>query len=102
MPEGSCCGWPFNEALVILHVVTTLSNAFPCLELLPVRACAAGVELSVSLFVRHFFACSRLQDTFKSFLYSKQVDQVKKVSCMWSTIDRYGLEARKTLLLTRG
>ena len=25
VPEGSCCGWPFNEALVIL--VTTLSVA---------------------------------------------------------------------------
>ena len=25
MPEGSCCGWPFNEALVV--VVTTLSVA---------------------------------------------------------------------------
>ena len=25
MPDGSCCGWPFNEALVIL--VTTLSVA---------------------------------------------------------------------------
>ena len=29
MPEGLCCGWPFNEALVIL--VTTLSVAFPCI-----------------------------------------------------------------------
>ena len=25
VPEGSCCGWPFNEALVIL--VATLSVA---------------------------------------------------------------------------
>ena len=25
VPEGSCCGWPFNEAIVIL--VTTLSVA---------------------------------------------------------------------------
>ena len=25
VPDGSCCGWPFNEALVIL--VTTLSVA---------------------------------------------------------------------------
>ena len=30
VPEGSCCGWPFNEALVAL--VTTLSVAFPCIE----------------------------------------------------------------------
>ena len=58
--------------------------------------------LFVSLFVRHFLACSRVQDTFKSSLYSKQVDQVKKVACRWSTINRYGLEARKTLVLTRG
>ena len=30
VPEGFCCGWPFNEALVTL--VTTLSVAFPCIE----------------------------------------------------------------------
>ena len=30
VPDGSCCGWPFNEALVTL--VTTLSVAFPCIE----------------------------------------------------------------------
>ena len=58
--------------------------------------------LSVSLFFRHFLACSHVQDTFKSSLDSKQVNQVKKVACRWSMIDRYGLEARKTLVLTRG
>ena len=56
------------------------------------------VCLFVSLFVRHFLPCSRVQGTFKSSLYSTQVDQVKKVNCRWSTIDRYGLEARKTLV----
>ena len=30
MPKGSCCGWPLNEAIVLL--VTTLSVAFPCIE----------------------------------------------------------------------
>ena len=30
VPEDSCCGWPFNEALVIL--VTILSVAFPCID----------------------------------------------------------------------
>ena len=64
--------------------------------------CSWSTCLFVCLFVRHFLACSRVQDTFKSSLYSKQVDQVKKVACRWSTIDRYGLEARKTLVLTRG
>ena len=58
--------------------------------------------LSVSLFVHHFLPCLHVQDSFKSSLYSKQVDQVKKVACSWSTIDRYGLEARKTLVLTQG
>ena len=56
--------------------------------------------LFVSLFVHHFLACSRAQDTFKSSFYSKQVDQLKKVASRWSTIDRYDLEARKTLVLT--
>ena len=66
------------------------------------RVFGLSVNLFVSLFVRHFFACSRVQDKFKSCLYSKQVDQVKKVACRWSKIDRYDLEARKTLVLTRG
>ena len=38
VPEGSCCGWPFNEALVIL--VTTLSVAFPCIEYYSMEALA--------------------------------------------------------------
>ena len=38
MPEGSCCGWPFNEALVIL--VTTLLVAFPCIEYYSMEALA--------------------------------------------------------------
>ena len=38
MPEGSCCGWPFNEALVIL--VTTLSVAFLCIEYYSMEALA--------------------------------------------------------------
>ena len=55
----------------------------------------------VSLFVHHFLPnCLRIQDTFKSSLYSKQVDKVKKVACRWSTINRYSLEARKMLVLT--
>ena len=37
--------------------------------------------LFVSLLVRHFFAYSHVQDTFKSSLYSTQVDQVKKNAC---------------------
>ena len=39
VPEGSCCGWPFNEALVIL-VITTLSVAFPCIDYYSVEALA--------------------------------------------------------------
>ena len=54
-------------------------------------------RLSVSLFVRHFFACLRVQDTSKSSLYSKQVDQVKKVACRWSMIEKNGLGAKKCL-----
>ena len=62
-----------------------------------------SVSLFVSLFVcSHFLACLRVQDTFKSSLYRKQVDQVKRVACRWSMIDRYGLEARTMLVLTRG
>ena len=38
LQEGSCCGWPFYEALVIL--VTTLSVAFPCIEDYSVEALA--------------------------------------------------------------
>ena len=38
VPEGSCCGWSFYEALVIL--VTTLSVAFPCIEYYSVEALA--------------------------------------------------------------
>ena len=36
--QGSCCGWPFNEALGIL--VTTLSVAFPCIEYYSMEALA--------------------------------------------------------------
>ena len=36
--EGSCYGWPFNEALVIL--VTTLSVAFPCIGYYSMEALA--------------------------------------------------------------
>ena len=70
--------------------------------------CARGMSFMssclfvVCLFVHHFLPCSHVQGTFKSSLYSTQVDQVKKVACRWSTIDRYGLEAKKTLVLTRG
>ena len=38
VPEGSCCGWPFYEALVIL--VTTLSVAFQCIKFYSVEALA--------------------------------------------------------------
>ena len=41
VPKGSCCGWPFNEALVIL--VTTLSVAFPCIEYYSLEALAEHV-----------------------------------------------------------
>ena len=57
------------------------------------RVFGLSVSLFVCLFVHHFLACLRVQDTFKNSLYSKQVDHVKKVACRWSTIDRYGLEA---------
>ena len=36
--QGLCCGWPFNEALVIQ--VTTLSVAFPCIEYYSMEALA--------------------------------------------------------------
>ena len=36
--EGSCCGRPFNEALVML--VTILSVAFPCIEYYSMEALA--------------------------------------------------------------
>ena len=39
MPKGSCCGWPFNEALVRI-LVTTLSVAFPCIEYYSMEALA--------------------------------------------------------------
>ena len=42
MPEGSCNGWPFNEALVIL--VTTLSVAFPCIEYYLIEALAEHAQ----------------------------------------------------------
>ena len=54
-----------------------------------------SVSLFVSLFVHHFLPCLRVHGTFKSSLYGKQVDQVKKVACSWSMIDRYSLEAKK-------
>ena len=38
VPKGSCCGWPFIEALVTL--VTTLSVAFPCIEYYSMEALA--------------------------------------------------------------
>ena len=38
VPEGSCCGWPFNESLVIL--VTTLSVVFTCIEYYSMEALA--------------------------------------------------------------
>ena len=38
VPEGSCCGWPFNEALFIL--VTTLSVAFGCIGYYSMEALA--------------------------------------------------------------
>ena len=39
MPEGSCCGWPFNEVLVNI-LVTTLSVAFPFIEYYSMEALA--------------------------------------------------------------
>ena len=48
VPEGSCCGWPFNEALVIL--VTTLSVAFPSKEYYSMKALAEhALALSMQL-----------------------------------------------------
>ena len=64
-----------------------------------------GLSVSLSVvcpFVHHFLACLRVQDILKGSLYTQQVDQVEKVVYRWSAIEKYGLEARKTLVLTRG
>ena len=77
----------------IFYTATSVSFA-PSLECARARGMSSMSScLFVSLFVRHFLACSHVQDTFKSSLYTQQVDQVKKVACRWSTIDGYGLEA---------
>ena len=70
------------------------------------RVFGLSVSLSVCLFVRlsttFWPVC-----TFKAFsraLYTltQQIDQVEKVAYRWSAIEMNGLEARKTLVLTRG
>ena len=62
-----------------------------------------SVSLSVCLFVcpfvHHFLACLRVQGILKDSLNTQQVD---RVDCRWSAIEKNGLEARKTLVLTRG
>ena len=63
--------------------------------------------LSVSLFVclsvcPPLLACLRIQGILKGSLYTQQVDQVEKVAYRLSAIEKNGLEARKTLVLTRG
>ena len=74
----------------------------------PVCACAAGVECLVCLsllvcqFVHHFLACLHVQGILKGSLCTQQVDQVGKVAYRLSAIEKNGLEARKTLVLTRG
>ena len=70
------------------------------------RVFGLSVSLSVCLFVcpfvHHFLACLRVQGILKDSLNTQQVDQVEKVACRWSAIEKNGLEARKTLVLTRG
>ena len=58
--------------------------------------------LFVCQFVHHFWACLRVQGILKGSLYTQQVDQVEKVAYRGSAIEKNGLEARKTLVLTRG
>ena len=60
------------------------------------------VCLFVCQFVHHFLSCLRVQGILKGFLYTQQVDQVEKVAYRWSAIEKNGLEASKTLVLTRG
>ena len=56
--------------------------------------------LFVCLF-NNFWAVCTFRD-FQGLIVHQAVVRVKKVACGWSTIDRNGLEARKTLVLTRG
>ena len=60
------------------------------------------VCLFVCPFVHHFLACLRVQGIVKDSLNTQQVDQVEKVACRGSAIEKNGLEARKTLVWTRG
>ena len=61
------------------------------------HTCAAGVECLISSF-------SSLSTTFwpvcafKDPLYIQQLDQVEKVACRWSAIEKNGFEARKLLV----
>ena len=57
-----------------------------------------SVGLSVCPPLFGLFACSSI---LKSALFTQQVDQVEKVAYRLSAIKKNGLEARKTLVLTR-
>ena len=64
------------------------------------RVFGLSVSLFACLFVHHFLACLRIQGILKGPLHTQQVDQVEKVACRWSAIEKNGIEVRKMLVLT--
>ena len=100
-----------NSYLVGIMLNTAIAVFFHCYFIASVVSlkCARARGMSsmssclfVCLFVHHFLASLRVQGILKGSLYTQQVDQVEKVAYRWSAIDKNGLEARKTLVLTRG
>ena len=80
VPEGSCYGWPFYEALVIL--VTTLSVAFPCLEYYSMEVLA---EHALALRHQHLWCLTTTSVTcgLVSVQLSTSMECTKSINGLW-------------------
>ena len=72
--QGLFCGWPFNEALVVL--VTTLSVAFPCIQYYSMEALA---EHALAIRHQHLWCLTTVVLHVVSVLLTRAEDMVRLV-----------------------